>query len=53
MPKPEANEAVQASAEEQKAARRAARRASKGTPAWDKDRHESSLPNIKKQKTLR
>ena len=38
MPKPEANEAVQASAEEQKAARRAARRASKGTPAWDKDR---------------
>ncbi len=38
MPKPEANEAVQASAEEQKAARRAARRASRGTPAWDKDR---------------
>ena len=38
MPKSEANEAVQTSAEEQKAARRAARRASKGTPAWDKDR---------------
>ena len=38
MPKSEANEAVQTSAEEQKAARRAARRASRGTPAWDKDR---------------
>ena len=43
MPKPEANEAVQASAEEQKAARRAARRASKGTPAWDKDRTRKAL----------
>lgn len=38
MPKSEANEAVQTSAEEQKAARRVARRASRGTPAWDKDR---------------
>ena len=38
MPKSEANEAVQTSAEEQKAARRAVRRASRGTPAWDKDR---------------
>ena len=53
MPKPEANEAVQASAEEQKAARRAARRASKGTQPGIKIEHASSLPNIKKQKTLR
>ncbi len=46
MPKPEANEAVrQASADEQKAARRAAFVASKGTPAWDKDKeHASSAP---------
>lgn len=50
MPKPEANEAVQASAEEQKAARRAARRASKGTPAWDKDRTRKLFAQYKETK---
>ncbi|MFC2671202.1 sigma-70 family RNA polymerase sigma factor, partial [Lancefieldella parvula] len=50
MPKPEANEAVQASAEEQKAARRAARRASKGTPAWDKDRTRQLFAQYKETK---
>lgn len=50
MPKPEANEAGQASAEEQKAARRAARRASKGTPAWDKDRTRKLFAQYKETK---
>ena len=50
MPKPEANEAVRASAEEQKAARRAARRASKGTPAWDKDRTRQLFAQYKETK---
>lgn len=50
MPKSEANEAVQASAEEQKAARRAARRASKGIPAWDKDRTRQLFAQYKETK---
>ena len=50
MPKSEANEAVQTSAEEQKAARRAARRASRGTPAWDKDRTRKLFAQYKETK---
>ncbi len=51
MPKP-ANEAVQASAEEQKSHRRLLVRASKVPTAWDKDElTHSSLPN-KETKTL-